>query len=225
MAGIGVIENYKSRFQDAEWLVPQEIIVGGLGGIGNGVCTELTKLGHTLYIYEFDTVEYYNCIPQGYNIDQIGMKKFDAFKQNVSRATDKVDVYCEGKYEKDSMASQIMFSCFDNMQARKDMFNNWAALEDKKVFMDGRLLAEVFQVFVVTPNSVDRYMEFLFDDSEVEEEPCTYKQTSHVSKMLHGYMVNMLNSYIVNTKYGMEVRPIPFYSEYNAALNMWNYDN
>jgi len=218
-------ENLKSRFQDAEWNVePIDIIVGGLGGIGNGVCTELAKLGHTLYIYEFDTVEYYNCIPQGFFVDQIGMKKFDAFKANVSRMTDRVNVNCEGKYIEESMSNDVMFSCFDNMVARKTMFNNWKNNPDRKIFIDGRLLAEVFQVFVVTPGFEDRYEHYLFDDSEVLSEPCTYKQTSHVAKILHGYIVALFNAWIVNKKHGVQVNSIPFFSTYIAGINLWEYE-
>lgn len=216
--------DYKARFKDAEWVVePMEIIIGGLGGIGNGVATELGKLGHKLHIFEMDTVEYLNCIPQGYAIDQIGKKKFDAFAQTLSRYVPNPQVFSEGKYEHDSIASEIMFSCFDNMQARKDMFNNWKNLEERQLFIDGRLLAEIFQVFVVYPGREQDYEAHLFDDSEVETEPCTYKQTSHIAKMLHGYMINLFNAWIVNKKQGVYVRELPFFSEYISPLNIWNY--
>lgn len=218
--------DYKSRFKDAEWNIEaKEIIIGGLGGIGNGVATELAKLGHTLYIFEMDSVEYYNCIPQGYFIEQVGKPKFEAFKNTISKQVTNPQVFCEGKYEKDSLAGKIMFSCFDNMEARKNMFDNWKKLEDRKLFIDGRLLAEVFQVFVVTKGFEEEYEKYLFEDNEVENESCTYKQTSHIAKMLHGYIISMWNAWIVNSKHGAVVRSIPFYSEYIAPINMWTYEH
>lgn len=218
--------DYTSRFKDADWMgEPKDIILGGLGGIGNGVATELVKLGHKLYIYEFDDVEYYNCIPQGFFRSQVGMSKYEAFKQTVSAIVDKWQLSSEGKYTESSMANDIMFSCFDNMEARKLMFNKWKGQDDRKLFIDGRLLAEVFQVFVVQKGDEARYERHLFDDSEVETEPCTYKQTSHIAKMLHGYIINLFNAWVVNQKHGMVIRPMPFFSEYMAPMNMWNYED
>lgn len=218
--------DYNIRFKDAEWFGKQhDIILGGLGGIGNGVATELCKLNHNLYIYEFDSVEAHNCIPQGYSLEQIGLTKYKAFEDNVKKFVKTYNIQSEGKYNQDSLSSKIMFSCFDNMNARKLMFNNWKNNENRQLFIDSRLLAEVFQVFVVTPDNQDRYEEYLFDDSEVEVTPCTYKQTSHIAKMLHGYVISLFNAWLVNKKYNMEVRNLPFYSSYEAPINNWNYEN
>lgn len=217
--------DYKSRFKDADWVTePLDIIIGGLGGIGNGIAMELGKLGHNLYIYEFDNVEYYNCIPQNYYIDQIGKSKFNAYKENLLRIEPKANVTCEGKYTRDSMSGEIMFSCFDNMQARRDMFNNWKENPDRKIFIDGRLLAEVFQLYIVLPGSEEKYEKTLFDDSETEQEPCTYKQTSHIAKLLHGYTMAMFCNWLVNNKYNMQVRAVPFKSVYYASINLWDYE-
>lgn len=54
---------------------------------------------------------------------------------------------------------------------------------DIPIFIDGRLTAEQMQIFCVTPKYISKYKEHLFDDSEVEDAPCTMKQTSHSAAM------------------------------------------
>jgi len=49
----------------------------------------------------------------------------------------------------------------------------------------------------------------LFDDSEVEDEPCTLKQTTHMAAMIASYMTGFFTNFIVNVKEKDEVRQVP----------------
>lgn len=215
-----------NRFKDAPWFNnPQEIILVGLGGIGRGVAEELIKLGHSLYIYEDDIVETHNCLPQGYKLSQIGKKKAAAFVADMEDYGFHNSITLEaGKYSKNSLSSPIMISCVDNMQARKDIFENWRKQKDALLFLDGRMLAEYFEIFTVTPDKKDLYIPYLFPDSDVEAEPCTYKQTSFCSKILHGLMIQQFNNWLVNHIESLDLRAIHFKNTYNGFTSSLSSD-
>ena len=220
-----MIDVKKSRFRDASWFEKLDkyvipIIIGGAGGIGSWLALFLSRmLPPTSYIilYDFDKVEEVNMAGQLFRIQDIGLPKVHAIQNIV------LDFSGYGKltamkerYDKESLKSPVMFSAFDNMVARKDMFENW--LEEAQeypdsIFIDGRLNAEQFQVFYVTLENALKYKNtHLFDDSEVEDVNCSYKQTTHfaaaiAAKMVQGFTGFLDETYELPFKYE-EIGPL-----------------
>jgi len=222
-----MIDVKKSRFRDASWfekvdkfIVP--IIVGGAGGIGSWLTLFLSRmLPPTSYImlYDFDTVEEVNIAGQLFRTKDIGLLKTHAVKDIVKEFSgyEKVTIMPE-RYDKESLRSPVMFSCFDNMEARKDMFENWLQEAEKypdSIFIDGRLNAEQFQVFYVTlENALTYKNKYLFNDAEVEDTNCSYKQTTHfaaaiAAKMVQGFTGFLDETYELPFKYE-EIGPLFF---------------
>ena len=187
-----MIDVKQSRFRDASWFeklskytVP--IIIGGVGGIGSWLTLYLARMmgpDSYLILYDFDKVEEINMAGQLFRMQDIGMLKVAAVKNVVEEFSgyDKI-VAQPDRYDSESLRSPVMFSCFDNMQARKVMFENWLQEAEKypdSIFIDGRLNAEQFQVYYVTLEWAKKYADtHLFDDADVEDAACSYKQTSH----------------------------------------------
>ena len=61
-----------------------------------------------------------------------------------------------------------------------------------------RLTMEQLQIFCVTPDKIEEYEKHLFDDSEVEDAPCTMKQTSHSAAMIASHMVGLFSNHMTN---------------------------
>lgn len=80
------------------------------------------------------------------------------------------------------------------------------------------MLAESAQVFCCRKGDEDRYRETLFDDSEVEDQPCTAKATSHCGCIIAGIMVSCYNNYIANKNDSDGCRFIPFKFIYELQL-------
>jgi hypothetical protein len=96
------------------------------------------------------------------------------------------------------------------------MFDKWCEHPQKQIFIDGRMLAENFQVITVTSKTIDKYREEeLFDDTEVEEERCSMKATSHCGAMIAGYMVSVFNNYVANFLEKGNFREVPFKMYYD----------
>lgn len=225
------------RFKDAPWFPKEEInvIVGGVGGIGSWLTLMLARAGFIPIVYDFDTFEIHNMSGQLVPERLIGTLKVNAVEQVVKDFTGTTIHTFNEKYTAESMSHHYVFSGFDNMQARKDMFSAWCAYvkdwetektldstlaSDIPIFIDGRLLMEQLQIFCVTPDKIEEYKKHLFDDAEVKEAPCTLKQTSHSAAMIASHMVGFFTNHLTNVNNKSDERVVPFQWEYFIPLDM-----
>ena len=242
-------EVHSSRFKDAPWFPKEEtnVIVGGAGGIGSWLTLMLSRAGFFPIVYDFDRLEEHNLAGQLYTKSDAeqNILKVDALKVLCKHFADTDITVMSEKYTKDSMSHHYVFSAFDNMQARKDMFNSWKeyvkewqdfnetlkAQEDTgqeimdlnvPIFIDGRLTAEQMQIFCVTPDKIEEYEKHLFDDTEVQDAPCTMKQTSHSAAMIASHMVGFFTNHMTNNAVGEKDRTVPFFWEYFIPINYIN---
>jgi len=93
----------------------------GLGGLGSPVAIALARVGiGRLILADFDVVEPSNLNRQQYFIDQIGMKKTEALKQNIARINPYVQVetvdqcLTEENIPEIFKGVDVLAECFDN---------------------------------------------------------------------------------------------------------------
>jgi molybdopterin/thiamine biosynthesis adenylyltransferase len=215
-----------SRFRGLPWYpIYEHIIIGGVGGIGGYFALNAARAGtSSITIYDDDIVEYGNLSGQVFNQNHVGKNKVDAIKEiaNDYMATSNIDPRLQKITEEECMTGQYMVSCFDNMDGRKIMFEKW--YEENKdnnfaLFIDGRLEAQTFQCYFVTPDRADRYRETLVVDSSIPDLACTMKQTSHVAQMLASMMFSVFTNHRGNIKQRAEIFRIP-YSIHGSITNM-----
>jgi len=200
------------------------ITVVGAGGIGSWFTLLASRVGYKIVIYDNDIVERHNIGGQLYYTKSIMRKKVDTLSRIIQDFSPQgevlpVDVFVD---ENTLINTKIIISAVDNMKARNIIYNsftnhlqeafndgytiseNGLYLEHSDgynlacLFIDGRLLAEQFQVYAVTPKSLSRYAETLFSDDELEEEACSIKQTSHFAAGIAFNMIRVLNNYVAN---------------------------
>lgn len=227
------------RFSSASWYKftkDIEVLIGGAGGIGSYVTYFLNRSNISTMVFDFDTIEEVNFAGQFLSYNVLGKPKVEGLKTLVSMFTKKDITTFNEKYTKDSLIHPYMISGFDNMEARKVMFDNWVKLveeweglddedEDKlmypvPLFIDGRLSPESFQIYCVTPDRIEEYRKTLFDDSEVEEPICSYKQTSHIAGMIGSFITTFFLNHLTNVGTGIEMNDVPFYTSYMAGINI-----
>lgn len=228
-------ENLKiTRFKDAPWFPkePTDVLVGGAGGIGSWLVLLLARANFEVTVYDFDTVEEHNIGGQLFRMSNIGQHKVTAVHKNTHEFADKIIQSVNEKVTAETPTNFFVFTAFDNIQARKDMFNSWSELAKEwlkdnsigpePIFIDGRLTMEQLQIFCVTPSTMDKYPEHLFDDAEIEEAPCTLKQTSHSAAMIASHMVGLFTNHFTNVQEKDTVREVPFFWEFFIPLNLVN---
>jgi len=217
-------EEHRIRFRDANWYNPDfEVTVGGAGSIGSWLLLFLARIGYSIYLYEMDRVEASNIGGQLYGKNDVGNTKQESIRNHISNFAMHESIESMGKYEEGGVVTNIVFTCFDNMQARRNMFEKWKADIDNNelcLFVDGRLTAESFQMYIVTPERTDAYEETLFEDDEIEDLPCSYKSTSHIAAMLASQMTNAFTNALTNYMHG-NIREVPFETRYEASLFMY----
>ena len=221
------MERENLRFQGLDWYSQDNapvVVVGGAGGIGSWLSFFLARANFNVILSDFDTVEEHNIGGQLFKRNQIGRYKVEAVGSNVSEfSTNTINTQIV-KITEETATHEFMFSAFDNMDARRAMFKVWKRSwnsMNRPIFIDGRLNAEQFQIFCVTPENADEYERIhLFNDSEVEDAPCSAQQTTHTAAMIAGHMVGFFTNHITNINLRDEVREIPFMYEYFTPMNL-----
>lgn len=224
-----------NRFKDALWYGEtfDDIIIGGAGGIGSWVALLLARAGFRPVPVDFDTVEEHNLGGQAFTRHHIGHLKVDAVRDIVMSMC-AVDIEYIGERVTEGFATtRYTFSGFDQMAPRKILFDSWCELSDPgsdryepesdAIFIDGRLQAEHMQILCIRGNDEEAKEKFrkdyLFSNEEVEDAPCTLRQTTHAAAMIAAHMVGFFTNHIANVKTGDDVREVPFYWEYFIPNN------
>lgn len=212
-------ENH-SRFKDAIWYDPTYAAptIGGAGGIGSWLSFFLARAGYSLTIFDGDTVDTTNLGGQLYGRQAIGQLKSNATAMLCQLFGADQRVIPLSMFTESHTATSIVFSAFDNMKARTLLFNKWAELNERRLFVDGRMLAESGQIFFVQRGEEEKYRSNLFDDKEVKEQPCSMKATSHCGAFIASLMMSGFTNWIANQKFGEEIREVPFKTEFELPL-------
>lgn len=240
-------EENVGRFKDALWFPKEdmEVVVGGAGGIGSWLTLLLCRLGlKTVVSYDFDVLEGHNLSGQLYGSVHVDKPKVVALSDVCKQFTGTSIIGMNAKVTSETMATNFMFGGFDNMEARKSIFECWKnfvkewqaakfevdegrttweelnMLPYEPIYIDGRLSLEQIQIFCVTASTIEEYeKEGLFEDSEVQEAECTLKQTSHTAAMIGGHMVGFFTNHLHNVATGEKLRVVPFLWEYFTPIN------
>ena len=211
-----------TRFKDAPWIPKEEdtfsnVIIGGAGGIGSWTALFLARAGFSPIVFDFDILEEHNLGGQLFQYEDVGLSKVEALYNIINKLSNKKIEFSSDKIEENFEVFPYMISAFDNMMARKHMFNAWRKCQ-QGLFIDGRLSMESFEIYCVTPDRAEEYEKTLFEDEEVEDLPCTMKQTSHVAAMIGSHITSLYTNYVTNLKSEKEVRVLPFKYEFFIPL-------
>lgn len=228
-----LIDESSSRFSSAIWfnkIGEQEVTLAGLGGIGSYTAFLLGRLKvNRLVVWDNDTVDGTNLSGQLFPTSDVGRSKAGSVARILSQfAQYHHTIAMDENYTATAATTNIMICGFDNMTARRMFFEKWKfhvmSLAEKErekcLFIDGRLAAEEFQVFCI--KGPDTYLmhkyekDWLFEDSEAEATPCSYKQTSFCANMIASVMVNLFVNFIANQCEPLIERELPFYVNYDA---------
>lgn len=232
-SGSVLVDETSSRFSGAIWyerIQTKQITLAGVGGIGSYVGFLLARLKPAaLYIFDPDKVEAVNMSGQLYGMQDINSFKVDALSNMLQNYANYYSILTHrGRFTQNQESTDIMICGFDNMEARKLVFNKWlnrveATPEENRnqlLLIDGRLAAEEFQVFAIQGNDTRAIEEYknnwLFNDNEADETICSYKQTTFMANMIASVMVNLFVNFVANECNPIIARDVPFITQYSA---------
>lgn len=200
------------RFKDAPWFEKssqENILLVGCGGIGSNALFSMTKtIPANYYIIDDDIVDTINVGSQFFNKEQVGIPKVMACYHNSTIQSLAKVTAMKQLYNNEYMP--ITITGLDNMKTRKEVFDEWKKHDDRELFIDSRLRAQLYEVYVVTKGRENDYEKTLFDDSEVDDGPCTFKQTAYFAILVGARITHVLVNYLTNKHTGEELCNIPF---------------
>jgi len=207
--------NTRNRFKSAIWANnSRQILLGGAGGISSWVYLLLSRSNdHKILVVDPDTVEDHNLGGQLFQSKFVGSPKVQALYDTVSDLVYPVpNPFLEVSKIQDlfGAVTDYVIMGFDNMEARKYTYETWKSLKTRKILIDGRLQAEQFEIYFVTPGREERYEKTMFSSEEEEDLSCTFKSTSHFAAMIASIIVQGFNSYLANEVSEEEVYHLPF---------------
>lgn len=223
-----------SRFQGAMWfdsIQNLRVTIAGLGGIGSWTALLLSRLNvQNIRLIDPDKVESVNMAGQLYKLNNIGDYKTYATISNIQEFSDYNRLDCTNHRIEDTfLGTNILICGFDNMEARKKAFEKWLDKvrilnpeeKVKSLFIDGRLDAEDLQIFCITGDNdyfIEKYYkEYLYNDSEVDEAPCSFKQTSYLAAMIGSLITNLVVNFTSNTVVEYS-KVLPFKLSFNTSI-------
>jgi len=131
------------------------ILVFGAGSTGSFITLNLAKLGfNNITVFDFDTVEKQNIPNQFYRISDIGKYKVYSLRDIVEDFTETQISICEKKITKRNIGkiiennvdlNTVVVLCFDNMEARKIVYDAVKQIPIKLV--DTRMGADSYAIY------------------------------------------------------------------------------
>lgn len=223
-----------TRFSGADWASElRDIVLVGTGGIGSWLALNLSRIGHSLNLFDMDMVDETNVTGgQMFRKTDIGKPKVGAVMQTCRDfgCTNRILTIVD-RYAKNYGVLPITITGLDNMAARKTVFEAWKesisqepGLQAGALLLDGRLTTEMFEVLAVQwkPEQLEEYeKDYLFSDDEAEILDCTNKQSTFSAMGIASLMTATLCNFLTNRKLGMDFREVPFYQRiYYPAMEL-----
>lgn len=193
------------RFTRQESLVPRdrlaslEATVIGVGAIGRQVALQLTAMGAgRLQLVDFDSVEPTNVTSQGYRADDLGQPKIEATARAARQIEPSITLdLIRDRYRPRHRVSDAVFCCVDSISARAAI---WRSVGTRcRFWADGRMLAEVIRVLIVTDEAGRAYYPTtLFRQSEAQPGRCTAQSTIYTANIAAGLMLHQFTRWLRN---------------------------
>lgn len=218
----------QSRFEGAIWhstVSKQKMLMAGTGATGSYLAFFLARTGiKSMTIVDFDRIEPHNSFSQLFSIEQLGMLKCEALRDNLYLFSPAVNVSAINSSIEDVRSSlylenNVILSMTDSMSAREHMFEravemnrgDISATRKLRIFFDSRITAEYWEVYAVPLNDeskIERYRETLFSDEDGEAGACNYQQSSHSACGAALKIVELYTNWVTNIL--MEDNVLPF---------------
>lgn len=219
------MKSWQKRFETATFNTdtPLTIIVGGCGGTGSHVTFLLQCLGHQVTVIDDDLVGIENVGTQLIFQEHIGTPKVQAIEEVVDTLLGESTILGLQRKFGDNfpeITTPIMFSCFDNITARKIFFDAWKSNPNRELLIDIRMNALDYQILCVTKETEELYeLNYFPSEDSIEEPICTLKQTRHVAFMATGEAVSYFTNFLTNKLFpDMWDAEVPFFTYYNTTI-------
>jgi molybdopterin/thiamine biosynthesis adenylyltransferase len=180
------------------------VTIIGCGGLGATTALTLAKMGFKfICLFDGDVVAEENTGTQLHKPSDIGRPKAEALYDTLLDFAD--DAYVtpviERVYGGTGLSGQIIISCVDSIQARKDI---WEAVlaSDCDWYIEMRMAAEELQIHTVKMSEIEWYDEYISkqNDKDIADVPCTMKSTFYTAMVAGGLAGSIVRKILTDVK-------------------------
>lgn len=219
-----------TRFKGFNWANDlKNVYIIGAGGTGSWISLFLSKIGHSIHIWDEDSFSFENLSGQFTLTTTIGVNKTRATRDNTRAFGCDNPYYVNDRHWNEdefiNRNSNIVISCADSMDVRKRAFEYWKKHQlakterdpsEMNVFIDTRMSAVTGEIYMLTTSKhMKLYEATLFSDEEAIEAPCNLKATTHCAATLAGLVVAMFNNQVSNKIDGFYIQEVPYKTTMN----------
>lgn len=152
------------------------ITIIGAGGIGSPTALVLAKMGCSdIRVVDFDSVEDHNFPNQMFRLEDLGRPKAEALSEIIESFTGVKPTAEVERFEGQALQGVVIVAV-DNMATRQAVWKKAKLNIHIPLFIDARMggmIAQVFALSPLIPQSTRDYEGMLFSDEEAVEVPCT----------------------------------------------------
>ena len=208
------------RFERNKDLIDQnqlkDVSVIGCGGIGSALAVQMGIMGwERVMFWDDDMLEEHNLSTTTYPAEHLGNSKSNAALNMLQLFGTRQQMDTSRAYlaklepNTSQTITKNVFVCTESMISRRDTYDKWCSNKDRGFFVDMRMGALSVNVSTATKEN-DDYMGTWYDDTEVEDEPCTAKHTIFCAQFAAS--LGMTQAFSV-------LRKIPYYSYITYSLS------
>jgi hypothetical protein len=175
----------------------------GVGATGSWAGLLAAKMGwHNFRIWDLDVVESHNCPNQAYDLDQVGMKKVDAFEATLKKfnpdiTVEKYDCFFESEKHADLLDGYV-FIAVDSNSARKDIFTCIKDNIDLELVFETKMGFNHASMDVIDPFDqahINSLLESLVSDEELQESACNARIMTTLTTLVASCLVHTMCNY------------------------------
>jgi len=201
----------RERFLRNRDIIPQEkldaLSVIGLGGIGSAVIMLGSIMGFPkIEGWDHDDMAEHNLSTTVYPLSSVGHPKAIIASQVAIKYGCVEPAMHKRLWETGKPLHPKVIMCTDNMESRKDIFNQWAGMNNREFIIDARMGAMTCEIITITKGDEEGYMKTWQPSSAIDDEPCTAKHTIFTANIVAGLSLAQMQRVLIKSPYQRHVK-------------------
>ena len=199
------------RFLRNRDIIPQEkldaLSVIGLGGTGSAVILLGSIMGFPkIEGWDRDDMALHNLSTTVYPSSAVGHPKATiASKVAIQYGCVKPAMHTKFWEPGEHLYPKVIM-CTDDMESRKEIFSQWAGMDNREFLIDTRMGAMTCEVVTITKGDEDAYLSTWKPSTEIDDEPCTAKHTIFTANIVAGIGLAQMQRVLINAPYQRHIK-------------------
>lgn len=177
----------------------KKVWIIGAGWIGSNSAYALAKMWVKIKVCDFDKVDLVNTSSQFYSIEQVGMPKVEALKENILKMCNEDIEVIDWEFKPEDFEDcDILVLALDSLEVRKNVV---LSSKDTQFILDTRMFKELSIVNTLYGFQRDTRMEKerREDADEIDQGTVCTEKAVAFNALCMGWLVGKLTSYYLNS--------------------------